>query len=161
MKIEEIDILSYHKGKIEYKPKKETVKLYKALKTHANGEVPVEIIDVRRPNEPEEIKLYRYGIYAPKTEHPISKVHTSLSKIRRSPDWKVDYSKTESPTFLGDDTLEDYLETDFPIYDNIDSWLFDECMQNALVDTNAVCAIVPLKYNIPANQMIKPIPNYL
>ena len=35
MKIEEIDILSYHKGKIEYKPKKETVKLYKALKTHA------------------------------------------------------------------------------------------------------------------------------
>ena len=85
-------------------------------------------------------------------------MHTSLSKIRRSPDWKVDYSKTESPTFLGNDTLEDYLETDFPIYDNIDSWLFDECMQNALVDTNAVCAIVPLKYNIPANQMIKPIP---
>ena len=39
MKLEEIDILSYHKGKIEYKPKKETVKLYKSLKTHANGEV--------------------------------------------------------------------------------------------------------------------------
>ena len=158
MKLEEIDILAYHKGKIEYKPKKETVKLYKSLKTHANGEVPMEIIDVRRPNEPEEIKAYRYGIYAPKTEHPISKVQTSLSKIRRSPDWKVDYSKAEAPTFLGDDTLEDYLETDFPIYDNIDSWLFDECMQNALIDTNAVCAIVPLKYNIPATEMMKPIP---
>ena len=59
MKLEEIDILAYHKGKIEYKPKKETVKLYKALKTHASGEVPVEIIDVRRPNEPDEIKAYR------------------------------------------------------------------------------------------------------
>ncbi len=158
MKLEEIDILAHHEGKIEWEIAEDARKLYSALKTHANGEVPKDIISERRPNEPDEIKNYRYKIYAPKTEHPISKVTTSLSKIRRSPDWKVDYAKSEIPVFLEGKSIKDYLEDEFPIYDNIDSWLFDEALQNVLIDANAICSIVPLKFNVEANEFIKPVP---
>jgi len=155
--IEQIKIFDHHENKIEWNIKKEALKLYKALKTHANGEVPEEIIKERRPNEPDEIMNYRFKIYAPKTENPISKVFTSLGKIRRSPEWKVDYSKCVYPAFVKDN-LQVYLEEQFPIYDNIDSWLYDECLQNALVDTNAVCVLVPLSYKVPENELVKPIP---
>lgn len=155
--IEQIKIFDHHENKIEWNIKKEALKLYKALKTHANGEVPEEIIKARRPNEPDEIMDYRFKIYAPKTEHPISKVLTSLGKIRRSPDWKVDYSKCVYPSYLKEN-LQFYLEEDYPIYDNIDSWLFDECLQNIMIDANAVCVLVPLSYNVVENELIKPIP---
>ncbi len=156
--LDKIDILAHHEGKVEWEIAEDARKLYSALKTHANGEVPKEIISERRPNEPDEIKNYRYKIYAPKTEHPISKVTTSLSKIRRSPDWKVDYSKSEIPAFLEGKSIKDYLEDEFPIYDNIDSWLFDEALQNVLIDANAICSIVPLKFNVEPNEFIKPVP---
>lgn len=155
--IEQISIFDYHEGKVVWRLKKDALKLYKALKTHANGEVPEEIIKERRPNEPDEIMNYRFKIYAPKTEHPISKVITSLSKIRRSPEWKVDYSKTTSPAYLKDN-LQKYLEDEFPIYDNIDSWLFDECLQNIMIDANAVCVLIPLSYDVAESEFIRPIP---
>ena len=152
-----INILDHHENKVEWEIKEDAEKLYKALKTHANGEIPKELIERRRPNEPDEIKQYRFDIYAAKTEHPISKVITSLSKIRRSSDYRVDYSKTQQIKF-SKETLEDYLENNFPIYDSLDSWLFDECLQNVLVDANAVCAIIPMKFKIDASELIKPIP---
>jgi hypothetical protein len=155
--IEKISIFDYHDGKIIWRVKKEAMRLYKALKTHANGEVPEEIIRERRPNEPDVIMDYRFKIYAPKTEHPISKVITSLSKISRSPDYKVDYSKTKPPAYLKE-TLEKYLEEDYPVYDRIDAWLFDESLQNALIDSNAVCVLIPLSYNFVENELVKPIP---
>mgnify|MGYP006266343943 CR=1 FL=1 len=155
--LEDINLLDYHNGKETWAIKKEAVELYEALEVHANGEVPKKIIDTRRPNEPDEIKKYRYDIYAPKTEHPISKVITSLTKIRRSPDYKVDYSKSENPTYL-DNTLQKYLEETYPVYDNIDAWLFDEALQNALIDANAVVIMLPQSYEILQNELVNPIP---
>ena len=155
--IENIDIIAHHDNKIEWNIKEDALMLYKALKTHANGEVPEKIIKERRPNEPDVIMDYRFKIYAAKTEHPITKVITSLGKIRRSPDYKVDYSKAVYPTYIKDN-LQVYLEDKFPFYDNLDSWLFDEAMQNILIDANAVCLIVPLKYNIAENELIQPVP---
>jgi len=158
--IEQINIFDHHDDKIKWNIKKDALKLYKALKTHADGLVPEEIIKERRPNEPDAIMDYRFKIYAPKTEHPISKVITSLTKIRRSPDWKVDYDATKEPAFLvsADKTLKRYLESEYPVYDNLDSWLFDECLQNIMIDANAVCVIVPLSYNIEVGEFYKPIP---
>jgi len=155
--LEDIKLLDYHNGKEKWSIKKEAVELYEALEVHAEGKVPKKIIDARRPNEPDEIKQYRYDIYASKTEHPISKVLTSLTKIRRSPDYKVDYSKTEAPAFL-DETLQKYLEQEYPVYDNIDAWLFDEAMQNALIDANAVVIMMPESFEIMENELVKPIP---
>lgn len=155
--IDKIDIIAHHDGKIKWNAKADAVKLYTDLKTHANGEVPKNLIDLRRPNEPEEIKEYRYSIYAPKTEHPINKVITSLTKIQRSPDYKVDYSKSESPTFIKE-TLQYYLESDFPTYDSLDSWLFDEALSNVLIDANSVIVILPLKYDVEENELIEPVP---
>lgn len=153
-RIEDIKIFDHHDGKIKWNIKKDAVELYNNLKVHANGEIPTKIISERRPNEPQEILEYRKKIYKAKTQHPISKVETSLTKIRRSPDYKVDYSETETPYSLKDFSLQDYLEKKYPIYDNIDSWLFDECLQNVLIDTNAVCAILPMKYNGDITEMI-------
>jgi len=155
--LEDIKLLDYHNGKEKWSIKKEAVELYEALEVHAEGKVPKKIIDARRPNEPDEIKQYRYDIYASKTEHPISKVLTSLTKIRRSPDYKVDYSKTEAPAFL-DETLQKYLEQEYPVYDNIDAWLFDEAMQNALIDANAVVLTMPTNFEIQDNEYFKPYP---
>lgn len=155
-KINDIDILSIHSNKINWSLKDESVKLYYKLKVHANGEVPVEIIRERRPNEPEEIMRYREKIYASKTSHPINKVITSLSKIYRNPDWKIDYSESEQIKF--GETLQEYIEQNYPIYDKLDSWLFDECLQNLLIDSNAICVLIPLAFNVKKNELIKPIP---
>lgn len=155
--IDKINISAHHEGEIKWSIKKDAAKLYEDLNVHAQGRVPKKIIEERRPNEPEEIKKYRSDIYASKTEHPINKVKTSLSKIRRSPEWKVDYSKSDSPKYIKE-TLQDYLEVNFPIYDDLDAWLFDESLDNSLVDTNAVCVIIPLSYEVPENELIKPIP---
>jgi len=155
--LDKINIIDHHENKVEWEIKKDACKLYDALKIHANGEIPKVLIERRRPNEPDEIKQYRFDIYAPVTEQPITKVFTSLSKIRRSNDYKVDYSKAEQISF-SDETLEDYLEYNYPVYDNLDSWLFDECLQNILIDANAVCALIPLKFKVDATELIKPIP---
>lgn len=158
----------------------ETVKMYQAFRFHANGEVannsltyasggtsdlsPAtantrfnDLIIQRRPNESDYIQRYRQCIYVPKTKNPITKVVTSLSKIRRSPDWNIDYTGIKWPARIpAEETLEQYCEKNYPGYASVTNWMFTIALKNQCIDANAVVAVFPREFNIEENKFFKP-----
>lgn len=135
----------------------ESVKLYDSLRIHADGEFPGTMIKERRPSETEEILEYRQAIYKPITKLPISKVVTSCSKIRRSPDWCIDYPKIKTAKIVDDETLEKYCSENLPGYTSITNWLFGLFLKQNLIDANAVVAVIPLDA-IQDDKYTKPVP---
>ena len=136
-------------GSVRHPNYVDTIELAKKITVHANGVVPDRLINNRRPSESEKIKDYRRQIYIPKTKNPISKVLTSLGKIRRSADWSVRYDKNKVPSILSDNTLEQYCEYDYPGFTSITNWVFTELLKQYLIDANSVVAVVPK--SIPDN----------
>jgi len=136
----------------------ETVLQYYPLRIHADGVFPAAMIERRRPSETEEILLYRKQTYKPITKLPISKVISSLSKIRRSPDWTINFNRDKvSPKIIPEETLEHYCTYDIPTYGSITDWLFNILLKQQAVDANAVVAVLPLQPP-QADAYLKPVP---
>ena len=136
----------------------ETVELYNSMRIHADGEFPGVMISKRRPSESEDILEYRQSTYKAITKLPVSKVITSLSKIRRSPDWMISFDKDSVPPKLPDEeTLEFYCNKNLPGFGNITDWAFGVLLRQNCIDSNAVVAVIPLE-PIKDNEFIKPVP---
>jgi hypothetical protein len=134
-----------------------TQQLYTKLRIHANGELPKELIEARRPSESKQIKDYREKIYVPKTKNPIGKVITSLSKIRRSSDWNIAYDKDVIPARISkEETLDLYCEEKYPFYTSVTNWVFSELLKAYLTDANAVVAVCPLSMPQSTTEYVKP-----
>lgn len=117
--------------------------LARKLEVHAKGLTPELLINERRPNESEETKNYRKKIYVPITKKAIGKVITSLSKIRRSEDWNIQYDSDKVPSQVTEgNTLEDYCELNYPYFTSLTNWAFTELLKRSLIDANSVCAVV-------------------
>lgn len=134
-----------------------TMKLAKALRTHADGLIPTELIDKRRPSEPEAIKDYRKSIYVPMTKNPIQKVINSLCKIRRSQDWNIDHESEIPSTIAEGESLEDYCEKNYPGFQSITNWAFSDLLKQYLIDANSVVAIIPKRAPANSAEYIKPV----
>jgi hypothetical protein len=149
----------YFIGQAHHRAYAETVQQYEKLKTHADGLMPTKLIEERRPSESKDTLEYRKKIYVPKTKNPIGKVVSSLSKIRRSPDWSIKYDKKAFPSsIIEEETLEEYCEKNYPGQTSITNWIFSVLLKNQSVDGNAVIAVLPM--NIEAsqtNEYYKPI----
>lgn len=140
---------------------KKTVDNCKAFKPHSEGEFPCELIECRRPNEPEEVKTYREKIWVPKTKPTFSRIVNSLSKIRRSPDWIIAYPKdlqSRFPKIREGETLQDYCEKKFPYFESVTNWLFSVCLKPYLTDPNGVILIWPLSTEIEPTNFLEPYP---
>ncbi len=136
---------------------KDSVKLYDDLRIHADGEFPDKMIKERRPSETEEILAYRQSTYKAITKLPISKVVSSFSKIRRSPDWYIDYPKPKTARIIEDETLQKYCSENLPGYTSLTNWLFGLLLKQNLIDSNAVVAVIPLEA-IQDDAYTKPVP---
>ena len=135
----------------------ETVVQYHPLKIHANGEFPKAMIEERRPSESADILDYRKKTYKAVTKLPVSKVLTSLSKIRRSPDWMIQFDESKIPsTIIEEETLEEYLER-LPGYGSITDWIFGILLKQNAIDANAVIAVIPVS-KVSNNEYYKPVP---
>jgi len=136
----------------------ESVKLYNDLKVHADGTFPEKLIKNQRPNESEEIVKYRQDIYEPVTKLPVSKVINCYSKIRRSPDWMINFNEEKISSLIGEDeSLEEYCTEHLPGFTSITNWAFDILLPQNLIDANAVIAVVPVQA-IVNNEFCKPTP---
>lgn len=135
----------------------DSVKLYDSLRIHADGEFPEKMIQERRPSETDEILLYRKSTYKAITKLPISKVIASFSKIRRSPDWIIDYPKVKTARIIEEETLEEYCNKNLPGYGSLNNWLFGLLLKQNLIDPNAVIAVIPLEA-ITEDAYTKPVP---
>lgn len=139
----------------------DALKKCKAFEPHADGCFPAELIECRRPNEPIEVKDYRKTIWVPKTQPTFSRIVSSLSKIRRSPDWNIKYPddlKDKFPKIREGETLEDYSETNFPYFQSVTNWLFAVCLKKYLTDSNGVVLIMPLSFEVESTEYLKPYP---
>jgi hypothetical protein len=122
----------------------QTVELAKKLVIHADELYPEELINERRPSESPETKKYRNKIYSPITGGAVSKIISSLGKIRRSPDWIIQYNKEKFPNSIPDDaTLEAYCEQKYPDFSSVTNWVFSDLLRRYVLDANAVVAVIP------------------
>lgn len=144
MPISPEELKLYFQGNKRHAAFEETEKLYQKLKKHAEGELPGDLIKKRRPSESNETHAYRNEIYVAKTKNPITKVINSLSKIRRSQDWGINYKEVFLPAnVVEDERLEAYCESNYPGYESLTNWMFSIGLKNQCVDGNAVIAVFP------------------
>ncbi|WP_346236750.1 hypothetical protein ABDK00_014055 [Niabella insulamsoli] len=137
---------------------KESNDLYNAIRTHANGEYPEALIDERRPSEPEEIKAYRKAVYKPVTKKTVSRVFSSLGKIRRSADYMIDYPEKSSAKIVDSESLKQYCEYNLGGFVSITNWAFDILLKQNLIDANAVVAVIPFSATTNEAEYLKPLP---
>jgi hypothetical protein len=133
----------------------------RAFMPHSDGVYPQELIECRRPNEPDEVKCYREKIWVPKTKPTFWRIISSLSKIRRSPDWSIKYKEdlaSKFPRIRKGETLEDYTEKNFPYFTSVTNWLFSVCLKPYLTDPNGVIMVMPLTTEVDPTEFLKPYP---
>lgn len=134
-------------------------KIYDALRIHANGEYPTDLIDTQRPSEPSNVLEYRKQIFQPVTKETVSRIITCLSKIRRSADWSVRFDpKTVPAGIIPEESPEEYFDKRYPSFTSLTNWLFSVCLKNYLIDANGICIVVPLNTITELNEYKKPFP---
>ena len=134
------------------------VELAEKLRVHADGKMPRTLITERRPNETDKIKEYREKIYVPITKRTISKVFSSLEKIRRSQDWSVQFDAEKVSSLIKDDeTLEKYCEFHYPHFDSITNWAFSVLLRKYLIDANGIVAVIPEQMPESTTEYVKPV----
>ncbi len=135
----------------------DAVDMYNKLRVHADGDTPIWLIKDARPNESEQVRDYREKIYEPETQNPVERVIGVLEKIRRSPDWMIRFP-VETPAIIREgETLQDYLEDYYPVYNCFEDWLFAEALRNTALDANAVILVMPKNLEVNPNEYIEPV----
>lgn len=146
----------YFSGKCHYYHEK-TLKKCKEFEPHSEGIYPEHLVGCRRPNEPLEVKEYRKDIFVAKTKPTFTRIVSSLSKIRRSPDWTIIYPDlSQFSRIRKGESLEDYCEKKYPYFESITNWLFSVCLQKYLTDSNGLALVMPLNTQVAVTDYVQP-----
>lgn len=154
------ELKGYFKEKVTHHFYKETCDYADRLKVHSDGKFPGDLIRGRRPNEPLEVLAYREAIFVPKTKPTFGKVVSSLSKIRRSSDWSIDYPEEVNrfSKIVEEETLQSYCDERFPFFTSVTNWVFSVLLKKYLEDPNALVFTFPREINIEENKYLQPFP---
>lgn len=154
------ELKNYFNGETRHIFFEDAKKIAEKVNTHVTGVYPCELLDERRPHEPVEVKDYRKKIWVPITKPIMSKVITSLSKIRRSADWAIKFEDEEQFTRIPEDErLSEYIEYKFPYFTSLTNWIFDVYLRQYATDPNSVVAVLPLEIDVLENDYLKPFPS--
>lgn len=82
-------------------PKEDWERVYKSMIVHTRGVKPTSLLEIKRPNEPDDVKAYRLANYRAITKHGINQAIDGVYRVLSSSNYSIVYSKT----------LEDYLTT--------------------------------------------------
>lgn len=84
--------------------KKDWVRVYHSMIVHTRGVKPKELLELKRPNEPQDIRDYRLANYRPVTKHGINQAIDGVYRMLYGSNYSITYS----------DNIYDYLkETEF------------------------------------------------
>lgn len=152
--------LKYNKRHVFYD---KTCKMHYDLRVHSDGEYPTELIEVRRPTESKEIQEFRKKIFVNMGEAPIGRVIASLTKLRKSSDFTIQFNIKAIPSSIAEkETLHNYITYDFPKHTSFDNWFWSVAFTNMMLDANAITLTVPLnaftENKTPSNEYLKPYP---
>lgn len=118
------------------------------------------LIGERRPNENSEILEYRKKIYLSKTTQPCFKVINSLKKIVKSQDWKIDYDKSSKPKIVETNSLQEYCEKKYPVFNSLENWIYTYALKEILVDPNSLIYVEPFNWDIDNTELYRPIAKF-
>lgn len=150
------ELTAYFTGEAKSSLKDDAEALQKAMRIHADGLYPKELIDELRPHESEAVKAYRQKIWKSKTKPVFNKVFTSLSKIRRSRDWSIQYPDEQPARIPEGETLYDYCELSYPYFYSVTNWAFQVLLREYLIDPNAVLLMLPKEIPQEQTELLKP-----
>lgn len=101
-----VDLKKLTDGFFENKPetKEDWERVYDSMVVHTRGVKPKKLLDLKRPNEPLDIREYRLANYRPITKHGINQAIDSVYRTLYGSNYSVTYSKN----------IDEYLtETEF------------------------------------------------
>lgn len=161
----------YIGNRYQYVAHKQAINYYNKASFHFNGyDVDSDkpnpyfktLIENQRPGENEQIKAYRKSIYKTVTKAPCDKVTNSLKKITKAPDFKIDYKESLQPAKIKQgETLQDYCESNLPIYRNVTNWFLQCGLTSNLTDPNGAIVVLPYSYDVKENEYVKPLPYFV
>jgi hypothetical protein len=111
------------------------------LEAHSKGKYPKDVIEVARPNESFDQVEYRKSVYTPITQTYFSKVVSTISKIGRAEDYKVEWP--EQKNIDEEESLKEYLQNNYPNFDSLENWFFSLQLREMCDDPNGVVAVFP------------------
>lgn len=129
-----------------------TVDHARDMGVHVEGETPEHLLNINRPNEPQEIKDYRLKSYQPVTLSLSEKVVNTVNKVFNPRLYSFDWQEQNI-----DDSLEKYLTVDYPYYRSIMNFITETFTQKDFSDPNAVIVIEPKNYEIADTERYEPI----
>jgi hypothetical protein len=139
-----LDLLqSYISKNIDPELRELWVNIYKQMIVHTRGQLPTELLEINRPNEPKDIKKYRIDTYFPITRDPIEKGLNSTTHLIKQSDYKTVMSD-DLRKYLAVTTFESAISINrLNIYDLI----FRSFLQIDIEDPNGVMLALPINPN--------------
>jgi len=126
------------------------------LRVHAKGHYSEDLMDIVRPNEEDQYKVYRRKVFKSPTKKSFSRVVTTLSKVRLAEDWGISFPKEETFRFPENESLQQYVTKNYPTFDSLENWFFSLALQTMCQDPNAVVAVFPKQLTDVSNEYYKP-----
>lgn len=143
------------KGITDYdKSHDEKVNMYESTKIHALGDYPLNVIDSQRPNEPDEIKQYRYDSYIPRTKNVVDKFFTFITKIYKG--LKLEEKNTSITQALKNEHPFEYITQNYPFYDSFIAYLRDYYQRQKQIDPNSFVVVKPINLQKEQNDFYLP-----
>lgn len=82
-------------------PKDDWERVYKGMIVHTRGVKPTDLLNIKRPNEPDDLRAYRLANYRAITKHGINQAIDSVYRVLSSSNYSIVYAKN----------ISEYLET--------------------------------------------------
>lgn len=141
------------KGDVFYPFYNQAVVHAEDMGVHIEGDLPVKLLNINRPNETPEVKEYRLAIWQPVTEGPSQKVINTFNKVFNPKGFQVKWPNNNQAQ-----TVEEYVNGEIPQYK---SWLrfFTEAFtKKDFSDPNGIYAILPAEFDIEPTERFEPVP---
>jgi len=149
---DDVVLSSYIKGLVNdsiFHPNYEdNVDQARQMGVHLKGDMPLDLLNTYRPNEPQAIYQYRQEIYEPTTESEGKRIINVLSKIQQSSNYSISFEDQKNVPET--ETLKQYTTKDYPQFGSLTSWAFNVALKSDLIDANSLVVVKPLI--IPDNE---------
>ena len=136
---------------------KQTVKAAAQMGVHIEGFEPKALLEIKRPNEPKEVREYRLSIWKAVTKSASDKVINTVGRIFNKKFFRVEFP--ENPSIVPDsEDLGKFFNEHYGVYRSI--WIFikETLLKLTFSDPNAVCLVVPQNMNAEGKEFFAPLP---
>lgn len=136
----------------------ETCEHAEAMGVHVEGLKPEKLLNINRPNEPGDVKKYRLEVYRPKTKSLSEKVINTVNRIFNPRLYHITWYPSPTPVIRDEEWIDKYLTEELPYYESLMRFVRETYTKKDFADPNALCAILPINFDIPDTEFYKPVP---